>query len=151
MRASGVLLTVLALVLVQAPWVVCSCEDDAGCGPLFAECECIGHHAAHRDEAHKDEAHKNHASHEHGAECNHEGGDEPEEPCDHVGFRLPLGTMPAPASLDVALHVMHGALDLALVYESPAALADTTCVRAPSDPPEGPRIAPSVATERLLL
>lgn len=144
MRSAGILFTTLALLLVQAPWIVCNCEDDAGCGPLFVECHCLdshGHESAPRHD------------HTHGAdECDgsHETGEpaDGESPCDHVGFRLPFGTMPAAVALDAP---SHATIDLALAAEHPTALVSEARIHARSDPPPERLLTPSVVTECLLL
>ncbi len=153
MRAVGVLFTVMALVLVQAPWIMCNCEGEAGCGPLFADCKCLGHHAEehakkHGHHHHGHGSHNHHHGHHHHGDPHHddEGGDD-EGPCEHVGFRVPMGTMPAPVGLDAPVLT----LDLALIFDAPVMTVCAPQLPERIEPPPGPHIAPSVVTERLLL
>lgn len=154
MRATGTLLTILALVAVQAPWIACACDGDAGIVPVLAS---LAHgdvddgHAGHAHAGHccDHAAHLMHgAAHRHGAHC-HDGqehdGDAPER---HDGFSLPVASMPGGVSLDAhhAIPAIFTTLDDAAML--PVATQATTLRDA--GPPE-PRLEPGVTTERLLL
>ena len=155
MRRLGSLLTLLALLAVQAPWVVCDCEVDGGLKPqllgLFGDgfaCDCAEHEDGHGHHHHGHAHHNGHHHHGHGHHhCDHgarhchgsythgHGEDGEPTPSGHVAIRLPMGVMPA----------------LALLVEDRAGAALDTAtphveVRPPGDP-----TAPSVRTERLLL
>lgn len=162
MRSAGTLLTVLALLLAQAPWVACACEGDATVLPLLA----VG--LGHADAAHEhaDEqghvhpccdhiAHAVHGSdHAHGSHCHgtftHTHNDEsPEAPAErHDGFRLALRTLPSDVHLDEPA-ATPTLFDAFLEYATWHVLGARALIGEP-DPPER-ATRPPAATERLLL
>ncbi len=171
MRTAGTLLTVLALLLAQAPWIACTCDGDAALRPLLAGV--FGHGDAEHDADHPHHccdgvAHAVHgAGHAHGRHCHatfshtHDDGSAPcedhgapqdEEPDEqterHDGFRLALRTLPADLDLE-ASPAAPAPFDACLAdlvagpFEAPALWVAT-------EPPERSN-TPSAATERRLL
>ena len=163
MRAAGTLLTVLALLAVQAPWIACHCDGDTSLTSLLTGV------LVHPDTVHEQEhghahaccdgvAHAVHGSgHAHGRHCHgtfaHTHGGTPSDgekaPTErHDGFRLALRTLPSDADFgapDVRVEAGPALLQAqAWFVQTIAALADE------SDPPER-CCFPASATERLLL
>ena len=153
MRLAGTLFTVLALLAVQAPWVVCACED-GGVTPqllgLFGDemlCECSeahDHDHDHDGHAHHDTKCVHHHAHVHHS---HDDGED-HGPAGHVAFRLPMGTMPAGLALEAAQITF---APLALLTESFETAPLDRITFALDERPPGDPVAPSVRTERLLL
>ena len=159
MRTTGTLLTVLALLLAQAPWIACACEGDATVVPLLAlglgHADAAHEHADEHGHAHHCCDHIAHAvhgsDHAHGSHCHgtfahsHEE-DEPSER--HDGFRLDLRTLPSVVSLDEHLPTptLFAALPDFLAWPRLDAIERAV----EPEPPERP-VTPIAATERLLL
>jgi hypothetical protein len=162
MRAAGSLLTVLALLAVQAPWVACTCEETAACTPLLTApllgdghehehqhaqgcCDVLAHAVHGRRHAHRRHCHgavvHSHA-HEHG---HHDEGAPPER---HDGFRLSYVALSAPVSLETPAAPSF----LAVVAEGLQGWPRLERGGASEhpEPPGGPRV-PDAACERLLL
>ena len=156
MHRLGALFTVLALVAVQAPWIVCGCEDGAITPQLLGlfghelACECHeghehdghGHHVhGHGHHAHHGHGHHEHRGHRHAPDCpHHDHG--------HVAFHMALGLMPPSVTLDAAAVTFAPLALLAEAYEP--AVFDEHDLLVDERPPGDP-VAPSVRTERLLL
>jgi hypothetical protein len=167
MRTAGTLLTVLALLLAQAPWIACACDGETALTPLLAgmfEHDAPEHGGEHGHHCCDGIAHAVHgADHAHGRHCHgtfahtHTDGSTPceqheqEEPAPterHDGFRLDLRTLPADVDLEAPLTAP---------AHFDACLADGLAgpVEAPAlwvaiEPPERSN-TPSAATERRLL
>ncbi len=160
MRTTGTLLTVLALLAVQAPWIACACDGNAAFTPLLAG---VLVHGADTHEHGDDHAHTccdavahavHGADHSHGRHCHgvlahtHEGED-PEAPTErHDGFSLALRTLPTDVGLDAAEVVP--ALFTALLEDATWSCSEARTVAAEPEPPERPGTPPA-ATERRLL
>ncbi len=158
MRAAGTLLTILALVAVQAPWIACACDGDASIVPVIAglmhsdaDAEHGHDHAGHCCDHTAHLAHG--ADHRHGTHCHgtfaHDHDDHDQDaPERHDGFSLPFASMPADVTLDAAdvLPAIFTTLDDAATL----AVATHASTLRDAGPPE-PRLEPGVTTERLLL
>ncbi|MDA1194222.1 MAG: hypothetical protein O2894_03485 [Planctomycetota bacterium] len=159
MRRTGILFTLLALVAAQAPWIACDCASGGSIKPLLLSAD---------SHEHDDDVNDGHTTHTNGSSCchghghshaqvelagrhchgtyTHEHGKDDREPTDHLAFRLPMGTMPAPAALAaLALDFLTASAPIAL-----ASLGAPVSFAAPEKPPGG-CAPPSVTTERLLL
>lgn len=160
MRAAGILLTVLALLAVQAPWIACACGGSPSFAPL------LGAFLLHADAGHDHEdghahaccdgvAHALHGTgHKHAPHCHatfaheHETPDEPEAPSErHDGFQFALRTLSSSVSLDAPAWVP---LFDALLADASWQVIESRTRITDADPPERRNIPPA-ATERLLL
>lgn len=166
MRCLGAILTVLALLAVQAPWEMCACEGGTVTPQLFGlvghdlPCACEEghahdlhghHHHGHHRDAHHPHAHHPHPHHQHGHPHHGHERDCPQHPDhehDHVTFHMALGLMPPAVELDAA-DIAFAPLALLTASHEAAAHDDAETVR--DDRPPGDPVAPSVRTERLLL
>ena len=162
MRRAGILLTALALLAVQAPWVACACSDDAAFAPLLvggfghvaadasgdASCCAPAAHIAHgRSHGHGCAHHDEAAPHCHGRPVAPAPADEP-TPSDHVAFRLPASVMTGAVALPAP------AVQFALLAILSADTSAAPARRSPAHPHGHPPVAtppPCIRTEHLRL
>lgn len=176
MRTAGTLLTVLALLLAQAPWIACTCDGAAALRPLLtgvfghgdAEhdadhphhcCDGVAHAVHGADHAHGRDCHGRHShetfSHTHddgSAPCKHHEApqdEEPDKPTErHDGFRIALRTLPADVDLEASL-AAPAFFDACLAAGLPGPF-EAPALWVAAEPPERSN-TPRAATERRLL